>query len=44
MKHFDKDYDWTVLINWRKTPNPLDPTSPELIYIVEVFTFLYLPK
>uniref|UniRef100_A0A915MHF3 Uncharacterized protein n=1 Tax=Meloidogyne javanica TaxID=6303 RepID=A0A915MHF3_MELJA len=36
MKHFDKDYDWTVLINWRKTPNPLDPTSPELIYIVEV--------
>ena len=36
MKHFDKDYGWGVLINWRKTPNPLNPTSPDLIYIVEV--------
>jgi len=39
MKHFDKDYGWGVLINWRKTPNPLNPTSPDLIYIVEVSSY-----
>lgn len=36
LRHFDRNYDWGTLINWKKTPNPLDPLSPENLYIVEV--------
>lgn len=42
MKHFEQDYDWGVLVNWKKVPNPLDPTSPEMLYIVEVGVLISL--
>ena len=32
----DHDFGWTALVNYSKKPNPLNPISPDMMYIVDV--------